>query len=172
MEDYKRHYPEKFLKKLYAAMRAGDYDEFVNLKYQYFDEGDVVCIEGEDFRKAKLWSIPLHFTCFVDCDLRESNFAYASFNPTGFKNCDLRGADFRSAAGVITMEGCDMREVKWTPRYTFFGAYNDASSPSELENVKLDPDFKEYLQKQGVKFKLSRPFERQFDVTGNVAFGD
>lgn len=168
--NYSDLYPQESLHELYALMRKGDYDKFVDLKYKYFDEGDVVWIEGEDFQKAKLWSIPLHFTCFVNCDLREANFAFGSFNPIGFKNCDLRGADFQNAAGVIIAQNCDMREVKWTPKYTFFGAYNDKSEPSELENVKLDPDFKEYLKNQGVQFKLNWPFERTFDVTGNTAF--
>lgn len=164
-------YPKEYMQELYASLRKGS-EEFIRVKYQRFEEGDIVPIIKQDLRSTSLGLIPLSYAYFVGCDLRDANFSFADVVNVGFKNCDLRGANLLFFSGVIYMKDCDLRGVKWRKGITKLAPADSSFVGSELENVKLDPDFKEYLLRQGigVQFKLSQDIDKQFDIRKNVSF--
>ncbi|WP_163512162.1 pentapeptide repeat-containing protein [Fodinicola acaciae] len=157
------------MNQLVTALRYGDRDSFVQLKYQRLQEGDVLRFDNLDLRGVDLSTVPLSFTYFVACNLSSASFRSNYLLPTAFQHCDMQRVDLRGTGGVVDMYACDLRDAVWDEQ-TSLGPMKLDSEPSRLEAVQMDQRLHHFLANQGVRFKLRKPLDAIYDMAQNCAY--
>lgn len=125
---------------LYQYMCVGDSKNYIELKYQHFQEGDNVIFEGKDFSNLDLSGFALPFTIFKNCILDNVKI---SGSPVGFKNSKA-AIDLRDSSGAIIAEDTDFTGTKFNDDTSFQNSY--------FSRCVLEDDFKEFLNAQGAIF--------------------
>ncbi len=149
------------IKDLYSCVKKEDWNKFNFLRFSVSNEGDFFVINDWNLSGFNLSDMPMNFLVFKNCNFEGASFVGSHFFPTSFKGCNFDEADFSGASGIAYFYECSFLKVKYSSSTKFVPENSDL--PSEFVDCKLDSDFYDFVNSQGVSFGLGAQSALSFE---------
>jgi hypothetical protein len=139
------------------AIRVGDYDRYLDLRYARYQEGDDILFREEDFSGVDFNKLcegfDSDFFTFDDCNLSGSR-GLSGFSVT-IRNSNSREIDLRGSRLIMEAVNTDFTGMKYDED-TRLGYGDGERVDSVFTDCVVDTEMRRYFQGQGVKFRVEK----------------